>query len=146
MRSIAAKTNAFLTLVNGPEILSAYLGESEQALRNVFDEAIKNAKKETSRPVLIFIDEVDSICQARDEKDTGNEGRIVTQLCTLFDKIALMRKQRVVVIGATNRPNTIDNSLRRPGALFGFPLFAEHKLSKTFMSSTISRYLCCNSV
>ena len=106
-RAVANETGAFFFLINGPEIMSKMAGESESNLRKAFEEAEKNA------PSIIFIDEIDSIAPKRDKANGEVEKRIVSQLLTLMDGI----KQRagVVVIGATNRPNTIDPALRRFG-------------------------------
>ena len=106
-RAVANETGAFFFLINGPEIMSKMAGESESNLRKAFEEAEKNA------PSIIFIDEIDSIAPKREKTNGEVEKRIVSQLLTLMDGI----KQRagVVVIGATNRPNTIDPALRRFG-------------------------------
>ena len=105
-RAVANETNAHFSVINGPEIMGRYYGESEERLRNVFEEATQNA------PAIIFIDELDSIAPARDE--TGEaERRVVAQLLTLLD--GLEARGNVVVIGATNRPDAIDEALRRPG-------------------------------
>ena len=105
-RAVANETNAHFLTINGPEIMGRYYGESEGRLREVFEEAAQNA------PAIIFIDEIDSIAPARDE--TGEaERRVVAQLLTLLD--GLEARGNVVVIGATNRPDAIDEALRRPG-------------------------------
>ncbi|MDT0631369.1 CDC48 family AAA ATPase [Rubrivirga sp. S365] len=105
-RAVANETNAHFSVINGPEIMGRYYGESEERLRSVFEEASQNA------PAIIFIDELDSIAPARDE--TGEaERRVVAQLLTLLD--GLEARGNVVVIGATNRPDAIDEALRRPG-------------------------------
>ena len=105
-RAVANETNAHFSVINGPEIMGRYYGESEGKLREVFEEASQNA------PAIIFIDELDSIAPARDE--TGEaERRVVAQLLTLLD--GLEARGNVVVIGATNRPDAIDEALRRPG-------------------------------
>ncbi|MEM6288670.1 MAG: CDC48 family AAA ATPase, partial [Bacteroidota bacterium] len=105
-RAVANETNAHFSVINGPEIMGRYYGESEERLRTVFEEAAQNA------PAIIFIDEIDSIAPARDE--TGEaERRVVAQLLTLLD--GLEGRGNVVVIGATNRPDAIDEALRRPG-------------------------------
>jgi transitional endoplasmic reticulum ATPase len=105
-RAVANETNAHFSVINGPEIMGRYYGESEGRLREVFEEAAQNA------PAIIFIDELDSIAPARDE--TGEaERRVVAQLLTLLD--GLEARGNVVVIGATNRPDAIDEALRRPG-------------------------------
>ena len=105
-RAVANETNAHFSVINGPEIMGRYYGESEGRLREVFEEAEQQA------PAIIFIDEIDSIAPARDE--TGEaERRVVAQLLTLLD--GLEARGNVVVIGATNRPDAIDEALRRPG-------------------------------
>ena len=105
-RAVANETNAHFLVINGPEIMGRYYGESEGKLREVFEEAAQNA------PAIIFIDELDSIAPARDESGEA-ERRIVAQLLTLLD--GLEARGNVVVIGATNRPDAIDEALRRPG-------------------------------
>ena len=105
-KAVANETAAHFLVINGPEIMGRYYGESEGRLREVFEEAEQNA------PSIIFIDEIDSIAPARDE--TGEtERRVVAQLLTLLD--GLEGRGNVVVIGATNRPDAIDPALRRPG-------------------------------
>jgi len=106
-RAVANETGAFFFLINGPEIMSKMAGESESNLRKAFEEAEKNA------PAIIFIDEIDSIAPKRDKSNGEVEKRIVSQLLTLMD--GLKQRASVVVIGATNRPNTIDPALRRFG-------------------------------
>jgi len=106
-RAVANETGAFFFLINGPEIMSKMAGESEKNLRNAFEEAEKNA------PAIIFIDEIDSIAPKRDKTNGEVEKRIVSQMLTLMD--GLKARANVVVIGATNRPNTIDPALRRFG-------------------------------
>ena len=106
-RAVANETGAFFVIVNGPEIMSKLAGESESNLRKVFQEAEKNA------PAIIFIDEIDSIAPKRDKTQGEVERRIVSQLLTLMD--GLKSRAHVIVIAATNRPNTIDAALRRFG-------------------------------
>ncbi|GIL59709.1 hypothetical protein Vafri_14437 [Volvox africanus] len=106
-RAVANETGAFFVVVNGPEIMSKLAGESESNLRKVFQEAEKNA------PSIIFIDEVDSIAPKRDKTQGEVERRIVSQLLTLMD--GLKSRAHVIVIAATNRPNSIDAALRRFG-------------------------------
>jgi len=106
-RAIANETGAFFFVINGPEIMSKMAGESESNLRKAFEEAEKNA------PAIIFIDEIDSIAPKRDKTNGEVERRIVSQLLTLMD--GLKGRANVVVIGATNRPNSIDAALRRYG-------------------------------
>lgn len=104
-RAVANETGAFFFQINGPEIMSKQAGESENNLRKTFQEAEKNS------PALIFIDEIDSIAPKRDKANGDVEKRVVSQLLTLMDGI----KGRVIVMAATNRPNTIDAALRRFG-------------------------------
>jgi transitional endoplasmic reticulum ATPase len=106
-KAVANETNANFYTIGGPEIMSKYYGESEERLRNVFQEAEKNA------PSIIFIDELDSIAPKREEVSGEVERRIVAQLLSLMD--GLKARGKVVVIGATNRINAIDPALRRPG-------------------------------
>eukprot|EP01065_Artemidia_motanka_P012695 TRINITY_DN16_c2_g1_i1.p1 TRINITY_DN16_c2_g1~~TRINITY_DN16_c2_g1_i1.p1 ORF type:complete len:811 (+),score=350.05 TRINITY_DN16_c2_g1_i1:82-2514(+) len=106
-RAIANETGAFFFLINGPEIMSKMAGESESNLRKAFEEAEKNS------PAIIFIDEIDSIAPKRDKAQGEVEKRIVSQLLTLMD--GMKARSQVVVIAATNRPNTIDAALRRFG-------------------------------
>ncbi|KAA8499724.1 Cell division cycle protein 48-like [Porphyridium purpureum] len=106
-RAVANETGAFFFLINGPEIMSKLAGESESNLRKAFEEAEKNA------PSIIFIDEIDSIAPKREKTQGEVERRIVSQLLTLMDGIKA--RSHVVVIAATNRPNSIDTALRRFG-------------------------------
>ena len=104
---MANETGAFFFLINGPEIMSKLAGESESNLRKAFEEAEKNS------PAIIFIDEIDAIAPKREKTQGEVERRIVSQLLTLMD--GLKARAHVVVIGATNRPNSIDAALRRFG-------------------------------
>merc|ERR1711979_134988 len=106
-RAVANETGAFFFLINGPEIMSKMAGEAESNLRRAFEEAEKNA------PAIIFIDEIDSIAPKRDKSNGEVEKRIVSQLLTLMD--GMKGRGQVVVIGATNRPNSIEGALRRFG-------------------------------
>jgi transitional endoplasmic reticulum ATPase len=106
-RAVANETGAFFFLINGPEIMSKMAGESEANLRKAFEEAEKNA------PAIIFIDEIDSIAPKRDKAQGEVEKRVVSQLLTLMD--GLKGRAQTVVIGATNRPNSMDPALRRFG-------------------------------
>jgi transitional endoplasmic reticulum ATPase len=106
-KAVANETNANFYSIGGPEIMSKFYGESEEKLREIFKEAQENA------PSIIFIDEIDSIAPKREEVSGDMEKRIVSQLLTLMDGIS--SRGRIVVIGATNRPNAIDPALRRPG-------------------------------
>jgi transitional endoplasmic reticulum ATPase len=106
-KAVANESDAYFTSINGPEIMSKYYGESEQHLRDVFKEAENNS------PAIIFIDELDSIATKRAEVTGEVERRVVAQLLSLMD--GLKARKNVIVIGATNRPEAIDNALRRPG-------------------------------
>eukprot|EP00827_Trimyema_finlayi_P002146 TRINITY_DN202_c0_g1_i7.p1 TRINITY_DN202_c0_g1~~TRINITY_DN202_c0_g1_i7.p1 ORF type:complete len:797 (+),score=344.05 TRINITY_DN202_c0_g1_i7:70-2460(+) len=106
-RAVANETGAFFFLINGPEIMSKMAGEAESNLRRAFEEGEKNA------PAIIFIDEIDSIAPKREKSQGEVEKRVVSQLLTLMD--GLKGRGQVVVIGATNRPNVIDEALRRFG-------------------------------
>ncbi len=106
-RAVANESEAHFILLNGPEIMSKFYGESEKKIREIFDDAEKNA------PSIIFIDEIDSLAPKREEAGGEVERRVVSQLLTMMD--GLQARGKVVVIGATNRPNSIDPALRRPG-------------------------------
>jgi len=106
-RAVANETGAFFFLINGPEIMSKMAGESEGNLRKAFEEAEKNS------PAIIFIDEIDSIAPKREKAQGEVEKRIVSQLLTLMD--GLKSRAHVIVMGATNRPNSLDPALRRFG-------------------------------
>ena len=106
-RALANEIGAYFITINGPEIMSKFYGESEQRLREIFQEAEKNA------PSIIFIDEIDAIAPKREEVTGEVEKRVVAQLLTLMDGIK--GREKVIVIGATNRLEAIDPALRRPG-------------------------------
>ncbi len=106
-RAVANESEANFILLNGPEIMSKFYGESEKRVRDIFEEAEKTA------PAIIFIDEIDAIAPKREESYGEVERRVVSQLLTMMD--GLKSRGRVVVIGATNRPNALDPALRRPG-------------------------------
>ena len=106
-KAVAAETGAFFFLINGPEVMSKMAGESEQKLRQAFDECEKNS------PAILFIDEIDAIAPRRDKAQGEVEKRIVSQLLTLMDGIS--PKSQVVVMAATNRPNALEPALRRFG-------------------------------
>jgi transitional endoplasmic reticulum ATPase len=106
-RAVANETGAFFFLINGPEIMSKLAGESESNLRKAFEEAEKNA------PAIIFIDEIDSIAPKREKTQGEVERRIVSQLLTLMD--GMKSRAHIIVMGATNRPNSVDAALRRFG-------------------------------
>ena len=106
-KAVANECEANFTLLNGPEVMSKFYGESEKKIRDIFDDAEKNA------PTIIFIDEIDAIAPKREEVQGEVERRVVSQLLTMMD--GLKTRGKVVVIGATNRVNSIDPALRRPG-------------------------------
>ncbi|MFH0832210.1 MAG: CDC48 family AAA ATPase [Candidatus Aenigmatarchaeota archaeon] len=106
-KAVANESGARFLVINGPEIMSKFYGESEENLRKKFEEAEKNA------PSIIFIDEIDAIAPKREETRGEVERRVVSQLLTLLD--GLKSRGKLIVIGATNIPNSIDPALRRPG-------------------------------
>jgi len=106
-KAVATETDSSFFSIAGPEIMSKYYGESEKHLRDVFEQAEKNA------PSIVFIDEIDSIAPKRGEGTDQTEKRVVAQLLTLMD--GLKSRGQVVVMAATNRPDDIDEALRRPG-------------------------------
>ncbi|KAA8913701.1 hypothetical protein TRICI_003132 [Trichomonascus ciferrii] len=150
LRAVANETNAHVLTINGPSIVSKYLGETEAALRNIFEEA------RDYQPSIIFIDEIDALVPKRDSDESGEaESRVVSTLLTLMDGMG--SSGRVVVIGATNRPNSIDPALRRPGRFgqeieIGIPDVSgrldilqlqlrdiPHQLNESYISSLASR-------
>ncbi len=106
-KAVANETDAHFIALNGPEVMSKFVGEAEERLRQIFKEAQDNA------PAIIFIDEIDAIAPKREETVGEVERRVVAQLLALMD--GLQSRGQVVVIAATNRPNAIDPALRRPG-------------------------------
>ena len=106
-KAVASETSSNFFSLSGPEIMSKYYGQSEENLREIFKQAQENA------PSIIFIDEIDSIAPKREEVTGEVERRVVAQLLALMD--GLESRGKVVVIGATNRPNALDPALRRPG-------------------------------
>ena len=106
-KAVANESNAHFISISGPEIMGKFHGESEGRMRDIFKEASENA------PSIIFIDEIDSIAPKRDEVVGEVEKRVVSQLLTLMD--GLKSRGKVVVVAATNRPDSIDPALRRPG-------------------------------
>lgn len=106
-RAVANESAAEFFLINGPEIMGSAYGESEGKLRQVFEDAAKSA------PSIVFIDEIDSIAPKRGQVSGEAEKRLVAQLLTLMD--GLESRANIVVIAATNRPEAIDEALRRPG-------------------------------
>ena len=106
-KAVANESEANFILLNGPEIMSKFYGESEKKIRDIFEEAEKTA------PTIIFIDEIDAIAPKREDAQGEVERRVVSQLLTMMD--GLKSRGKVVVIGATNRPDAMDEALRRPG-------------------------------
>lgn len=106
-KAVANETEANFYYIGGPEIVSKYVGESEERLRKIFKDAEENS------PSIIFIDEIDAIAPKREETTGEVERRMVSQLLTLLD--GLKSRGNVIVIAATNRPDSIDAALRRPG-------------------------------
>ncbi len=106
-KAVANESDAYFISINGPEIMSKYYGESERAIREIFEDAEKNA------PAIIFLDEIDSIAPKRAEVTGEVERRVVAQLLSLMD--GLKARKNVIVIGSTNRPEALDVALRRPG-------------------------------
>jgi len=106
-KAVANESEANFILLNGPEIMSKFYGESEKKIRDIFDEAEKTA------PTIIFIDELDAIAPKREEVHGEVERRVVSQILTMMD--GLKARGKVIVVGATNRVNAIDPALRRPG-------------------------------
>ncbi|KAG0279451.1 hypothetical protein BGZ95_001154 [Linnemannia exigua] len=110
--TVAQYCRAQMVTIYGPEIFGPYVGESEEKLRQKFGQASRMALEDPQRPVMIFIDELDALTPHRTDAQ-AHESRVVAQLLTLMDGVA--SRGRVVVIAATNRPNSIDPALRRPG-------------------------------
>jgi transitional endoplasmic reticulum ATPase len=106
-KAVATETNSSFFVINGPEIMSKFYGQSEENLRNIFEDAEKES------PSIIFIDEIDAIAPKREESKGEVERRVVAQLLTIMD--GLNTRGKVIVMAATNIPNSIDPALRRPG-------------------------------
>ncbi len=106
-KAVANESDANFILLNGPEIMSKFYGESEKKIRDIFEEAEKTA------PTIIFIDELDAIAPKREDVSGEVERRVVSQILTMMD--GLKARGKVIVIGATNRVNAVDPALRRPG-------------------------------
>lgn len=106
-KAVANESDANFILLNGPEIMSKFYGESEKKIRDIFEEAEKTA------PTIIFIDEIDAIAPKREDVQGEVERRVVSQILTMMD--GLKARGKVIVIGATNRVNALDPALRRPG-------------------------------
>ncbi|XP_040274353.1 ATPase family protein 2 homolog [Bufo bufo] len=109
-RAIANEVGAHVSVINGPEIMSKFYGESEGRLRQIFAEASQRL------PSIIFIDELDALCPKREGAQSEVEKRVVASLLTLMDGIGSEESQgQLLVLGATNRPHSLDPALRRPG-------------------------------
>ncbi|ERE87812.1 spermatogeneis-associated protein 5 [Cricetulus griseus] len=109
-RAVANEVGAFVSVINGPEIISKFYGETEARLRQIFAEATLR------HPSIIFIDELDALCPKREGAQNEVEKRVVASLLTLMDGIGSEGSEgRVLVLGATNRPQALDAALRRPG-------------------------------
>jgi transitional endoplasmic reticulum ATPase len=106
-KAVASETQSHFILINGPEVMSKFYGESEANLRKKFEEAEENA------PSIIFLDEIDAIATKREDTKGDVEKRVVAQLLGLMD--GLKSRGKVIVIAATNMPNVVDPALRRPG-------------------------------
>jgi len=106
-KAVASESQASFHLINGPEIMSKFVGDAEKKIREIFDDAEKNA------PSIIFIDEIDAIAPKREESYGEVERRVVAQLLTLMD--GMKGRGKVIVIAATNRPDALDPALRRGG-------------------------------
>ncbi|XP_075961344.1 ATPase family gene 2 protein homolog A isoform X2 [Anarhichas minor] len=109
-RAIANEVGAHMTVINGPEIMSKFYGETEARLRQIFSEASQR------QPAIIFIDELDALCPKREGAQNEVEKRVVASLLTLMDGIGSEgHSGQLLVLGATNRPHALDPALRRPG-------------------------------
>ncbi|KAM3939036.1 ATPase family gene 2 protein homolog A [Leptodactylus fuscus] len=109
-RAISNEVGAYVSVINGPEIMSKFYGESEARLRQIFAEASQRL------PSIIFIDELDSLCPKREGAQNEVEKRVVASLLTLMDGIGSEQSQgQLLVLAATNRPDSLDPALRRPG-------------------------------
>ncbi|KAI9004425.1 P-loop containing nucleoside triphosphate hydrolase protein [Hyaloraphidium curvatum] len=117
-RAVAGETGAHVVAVKGGDVLSKFYGETEARLRAIFEEAVQNS------PSIIFIDDIDTLCSKRDDSSSELDKRVVAALLTLMDGVTdlgqrpdsgLHEPPRVVVIGATSRPSSLDEALRRPG-------------------------------
>lgn len=106
-KAVASESGSNFVAINGPEVMSKFVGEAEKKIREIFEEAAENA------PTVIFIDEIDAIAPKREEVTGEVERRVVAQILALMD--GLKERGKVIVIGATNRPDALDQALRRPG-------------------------------
>ncbi|KAM9959590.1 hypothetical protein ACTFIR_000673 [Dictyostelium discoideum] len=115
VRTVCDAYDIEMISIDCAKISGSYIGETEENLRNIFQEASDKSIAKSNSPIVVFIDEIDTICPPR-SKSTQNESRVVGQFLTLLDGIGA-RKGNLIIIAATNRPNQIDNALRRPGRL-----------------------------
>ena len=106
-KAVANESGSNFVAINGPEVMSKYVGEAEKKIRDLFKEAEENS------PTIIFVDEIDAIAPKREEVTGEVERRVVAQILALMD--GLKERGKVIVIGATNRPDALDQALRRPG-------------------------------
>lgn len=108
LRCIAYETDAHILTVSGPSIVSKYMGDAENAIRDIFLEAKR------FEPSIIILDEIDSLAPSRNSEESGDaDSRVIATILTMID--SLNTSNRVLIVGATNRPNSVDSSLRRPG-------------------------------
>jgi len=107
VRALAEEIDAYFISIAGPEVLSMYYGQSEANLRKVFNEAKRN------QPAILFLDEIDAVTPKRNEVEGEVEKRVVSQILALMD--GMEKREQVIIIGATNRPDSLDPALRRPG-------------------------------
>ncbi|KAH7954027.1 hypothetical protein HPB49_014986 [Dermacentor silvarum] len=110
-RAVAVESKAALVVIDGPQIFSKYYGETEATLKSLFKDASERA------PSIVFIDEIDALCPKRESGTSNQEARAVATLVSLIDSLPLVEDKWVLVLGATNRPNFVDPSLRQPGRL-----------------------------
>ncbi|KAK8767146.1 hypothetical protein V5799_006080 [Amblyomma americanum] len=110
-RALAVESKAALIVLDGPQVFSKYYGETEATLRSIFKDASERA------PSILFIDEIDALCPKRESGTSSQEARAVATLVSLIDSLPLVEDRWVLVLGATNRPNYVDPSLRQPGRL-----------------------------
>lgn len=110
VKAVAREAGAYLLCISGPALYGSRPGESEENLRSVFE---KGREMSCEGPTVLFIDEIDALCPKRGSSNSAPEDRLVAQLLTLLDGVG--RKDRMVVVAATNRPDALDPALRRPG-------------------------------
>ncbi|XP_064482187.1 ATPase family gene 2 protein homolog A-like [Ornithodoros turicata] len=110
-RAVAAEARVNFVTINGPEIFSKFYGETEAALRDIFRDAVEKS------PSIVFIDEIDALCPKRETGISDQEARVVSTLVTLIDTLPVGEGKWAIVLGATNKPNSLDPSIRQPGRL-----------------------------